>query len=312
MVLNASASTAGIVCGCALLATALTGCEDNPGIGFNGTVNAASAFGVTSTAFFSSVRVLPFSNLGSSIITGVNATQVTATGVVTISPYTCATGSGTQAWDDVDEDGVYSTDDTFTFTFNKCAVQNLSQLLTYTGQMTMTQFTLTGDPLGNPLGGWQMGAVFTLTDLTVTDGKTTRVYNGGFDFSSASPQGVTETIAISGQSLAGVADNATDTLKDFSVTEDNDRASFVYSNLQISATLDSAAYGALTIETTAPFSGAASFTPSSGAMLIAAADKSSVRMSVESPVNITLEVDANGDGIVDSTHSTVWSVLQSS
>ena len=328
-----------IACGCALLPWVLAGCKNNPGTGYNGVIDANSVFSVTSTAYFSSVRVLPFGSLGNTVITGVDLQQAppysltdfakaqiealgqrtgqylspALTGVVTTMPYTCATGSGTIDWEDADADNAFSTGDTFTFTFNNCAVQDLSSVFTYNGQMTMTQFNLAGDPQGNPSGGWQMSAAFGFTDLSVTDGSKARVYNGGFDFSSTSPQGAIETITITGQSLAGVANNATDTLKDFSVSEIYDRAkTFSYTNLQVNATLDSAAYGALTIKTVSPFSGAASFNPSTGAMLITASDKSSVNMTVDSAVNITLTVDANGDGITDSTHDTVWSVLQGS
>jgi len=325
---------------CVLLPWGLAGCKNNPATGYTGIIDATSVFSVTSTAYFSSVRVLPFGSLGNTVITGVDLQQTSPafslaefakaqiealsqragqypspalTGVVTTMAYTCATGGGTIDWDDADGDNAFSTGDTFTFTFDNCAVQDLSSLLTYSGQMTMTQFNLTGDPQGDPSSGWQMSANFGFNDLSVTEGAKNRVYNGGFAFSSASPQGVIETITITGQSLAGVANNATDTLKNFSVTEVNDRAvTFTYTDLKVDATLDSAAYGTLTVKTVTPFSGAASFNPSSGAMLITASDKSSVKMTVDSAVNITLVVDANGDGVTDSTHNTVWSVLQGS
>jgi hypothetical protein len=326
-------------CGCILLVCPVTGCKNDPGTGYNGVINAANVLSVTSSAYFSSVRVLPFGTLGSTVITGVDLqrpapvfsladfarAQIEAlaqrtgqypapslTGVVTDMPYDCATGSGTIAWDDADGDNAFSTGDTFTFTFDKCAVQDLSSLLTYSGRMTMTQFDLTGDPQGDPSSGWQMSAAFGFTDLSVTEGSKTRVYNGGFDFSSASPQGAVETITIGGQSLAGVADNTTDTLKDFSLSEEYDRVNFAYSKRTVDTTLDSAAYGVLTIKTVTPFTGAASFNPNGGALLVTASDKTTVNMTVDSAVNITLVVDANGDGITDSTQNTVWSVLQSS
>ncbi len=333
--------TVAVACACLLLPGVLAGCKYNPATGYTGVIDANSVFSVTSTAYFSSARVLPFGGLGNSVITGVDLQQAppysltdfakaqiealgqregqypsaVLTGVVATMAYSCVPGkgSGTIEWNDADGDNAFSTGDTFTFTFDNCAVQDLSSVLTYSGQMTMTQFTLTGDPQGNPAGGWQMGAVFGFTDLSMTQGSKTRVYNGGFDFSSTSPQGAIETITITGQSLAGVANNATDTLKDFSVSEVYDRAkTFSYTNLQISATLDSAAYGALTIKTVAPFSGAGSFNPSAGAMLVTASDKSTVKMTVDSAVNITLVMDANGDGITDSTYDTEWSVLEGS
>lgn len=326
-------------CGCMLLASVIAGCKNNPGTGYNGVINAANVLAVTSSAYFSSVRPLPFGGLGNSVITGVELQQAapafsladfakaqiealaqrtgqypspSVTGAVTSVAYTCATGSGTIAWDDADGDSAFSTGDTFTFTFDKCAVQDLSSLLTYSGQMTMTQFNLTGDPQGNPSGGWQMSAAFGFSDLSVTEGGKTRVYNGGFAFSSTSPQGVIETITITGQSMAGAANTTTDTLNDFSLSEVYDRSSFTYSSLKVNATLDSATYGILTVETVTPFTGAASFNPTAGAMLVTASDNTTVEMTVDSAVNITLVVDANGDGITDSTQNTVWSVLQSS
>lgn len=330
----------GVLVGCTLLPWVLTGCKNNPGTGYNGTINASNVLSVTANAYFSSVRALPFGTLGSTVITGVDLqqdapafsladfarSQIEAVArragqyptpaligaATTPIAYTCATGSGTIAWDDADGDGAYSTGDTFTFTFDQCVVQDLSSVLTYSGRMTMTRFDLTGDPQGDPSSGWQMSAAFGFTDLSVTQGSKTRVYNGGFDFTSASPQGAIETITIAGQSLAGVANNATDTLKDFSLSEEYDRVNFAYSKLKVNATLDSAAYGVLTVETVTPFTGAASFNPNGGAMLITAADNTTVSMTVDNAVNITLVVDANGDGITDSTQSTVWSVLQSS
>lgn len=322
-----------------IIAAVLSGCGGNgQATGFNGNINTSNAVAVAATGYFSSARVIPFGDLGSRTVTGAEIQQpsrafnlvdfakaqiealaerngqypaASLTGVVTDLVYNCVTGSGTIRWNDNDGDNAFSSGDSFVFDFSNCAVRDILGTLVYNNQMTMTQFNLVGDPINNPAGGWQMGALFTLNDLSVQEGLVTRTYNGGFDFSSVSLNGASETLTITGQSLTGVADNASDVLKDFSVTEKLDRATFAYT-LQADSTLDSARYGVLTIKTQTPFSGFSPFTPGGGVMLVTAADKSSVKMTVDSLVNISLDVDANGDGTVDQTLSTAWSVLETS
>lgn len=322
-----------------LLMPLLAGCNNPQTPGFNGKINDANAIAVAATGYFAVARMIPFSNLGDRAVTGVDVSPQAAafdladfakvqiealaalsgqypssalTGVMTTMAYACNTGSGSIAWDDKDGDGKFSTGDTFVFTFNDCAVRDIIGTLVYSNQMTMTQFMLTGDPVNDPSQGWQMSALLTLSDLSVNDGATTRVYSGAYDFSSKSPDGARESIAISGQSVTGTANNGSDVLKDFVVTDDIDRAAFTYTNLVVNATLDSAKYGVLTLKTVAAFSGTTPFDPAKGTMLITAEDKSSVKMSVDNAQSITLQIDANGDGVIDTTQTTDWSVLHQS
>ncbi len=326
------------------LLAALVGCSNPVTPGFNGVINDANGISAAAAGYYAGARVIPFAGLGNHGVTGVQVTssaggfnladfaraQIEAlaarrgqypssviTGVVTkMSAQYCSTGSGTIEWDDKDADQKFSSGDTFVFTFNDCGVQGIAGSLIYNNRMTLTQFKLDGDPQNDPSNGWTMSALFTLDNLSVTEGQATRVYNGGFDFSSTTPDGVKETIDIAGQSLTGTANNAQDVLKDFSLNEKDDRAAFTYS-FSANATLDSARYGELSIKTpsckTGPcFSGTSPFDPSGGTMLITATDKSSVKMIVNSSTSITVEIDANGDGTVDTTRDTAWSVLSGS
>ncbi|HKJ22073.1 MAG TPA: hypothetical protein VKA13_03215 [Gammaproteobacteria bacterium] len=325
------------------LLAALGGCSNPQTPGFNGTINDANGIAVAAAGYYAGARIVPFAGLGNHAVTGVRVaprggafnladfarTQIealaaqkgqypssTLAGVVTAIPYECRTGSGTIQWDDKDGDGKFSSGDTFAFAFNDCAVRDIVGTLVYNNQMTMTQFSLAGDPQGNPSDGWDMSALFTFNKLSVTEGQATRVYSGDFSFSSSTPDGVRETLGVTGTSLTGAANNAQDVLKDFSLNEKDDRAAFTYS-FSANATLDSARYGELSIKSpsckTGPcFSGTSPFDPSGGTMLITATDKSSVKMIVNSSTSITVEIDANGDGTVDTTRDTAWSVLSGS
>lgn len=331
-----------------LLLALTAGCSNPQTPGFNGVINDANGIAAAATGYYAGARMIPFAGLGNHGVTGVRVTSPAGgfnladfaraqietlaarrgqypssviTGVVTkMDNSQCSTGSGTIEWDDKDGDQKFSSGDTFAFTFNACGVQGITGNLVYNGQLSLTNFKLGpdpdgdpngGDPQGNPSSGWAMNALFTLDNLSVTDGQATRVYNGEFNFSSVTPDGVKETIDVTGQSLTGTANNAPDTLKDFAVNEKVDQGAFTYS-FTADGTLDSARFGVLTIKTPARFSGTSPFDPSAGTLLVTASDKSSARMIVNSSTAITVQIDANGDGTVDTTRDTAWSVLAGS
>lgn len=321
-----------------LVLSMTAGCSNPQTPGFNGVINDANGIAAVATGYYAGARVIPFAGLGNHGVTGVRVTSAAdgfnladfaraqietlaaqrgqypssvLTGVVTkMDNGQCSSGSGTIEWDDKDGDQRFSSGDTFVFTFNNCGVEGIAGNLVYDNRMSLTQFTLDGDPQNDPSNGWKMGALFTLDNLSVTEGPATRVYNGAFNFSSVTPDGVRETIDITGQSLTGTANNAQDVLKDFTLNEQDDRAAFTYS-FTADGTLDSARYGVLTVKTQSRFSGTSPFDPSAGTLLVTASDNSSVRMVVDSSTAITVQIDSNGDGTFDTTQDTAWSVLAS-
>jgi len=332
-----------------LLAVVSAGCNNPQTPGFNGKINDANGIAAAAAGYYAGARVIPFAGLGNHGVTGVQVVAAAAgfnlanfataqiealaaqrgeypssvvTGVITtMSNGQCSTGSGTIEWDDKDGDQKFSSGDTFVFTFNDCGVQGIAGNLVYNGQLSLTKFQLGpdpdgdpngGDPQGNPSSGWAMSALFTLDNFKVTEGQASRIYKGGFNFSSVTPDGVKEVIDIKGQSLTGTANSAQDVLKDFTLNEKIDRAIPPTYSFTADATLDSAQFGVLTIATQARFSGTSPFDPSAGVMLITASDKTSVKMTVDTSTSMVLQIDSNGDGTVDTTRDATWSLLAES
>jgi hypothetical protein len=82
--------------------------------------------------------------------------------------------------------------------------------------------------------------------------------------------------------------------------------------LSASGTLDSTQLaGVVQYSTPVTFAGEGFDYPSSGALLVEG-ENSSARLTAIDNVNVTIEVDSNGDGVIDDTINTTWADLTSS
>lgn len=67
--------------------------------------------------------------------------------------------------------------------------------------------------------------------------------------------------------------------------------------------------GSVQSETTTPFEGIGDGYPSSGVMVVTGAANSSETIIVVDSTKLTIEVDEDGDGVIDQTINTTWDAL---
>lgn len=178
------------------------------------------------------------------------------------------------------------------------------------GQLLYTVDAFSGDLLS---GVYDLTMTATFTDFQIATSEDTLVSNGDVTVRLDSQVVPTITTTVSGTSLT--IDGGTDaqTLSNF--------ASMHSQNIELvpspydqtsSGTLDSTRLpGVVTYSTPVPFSGFDSDYPSEGEFLISAPNSSAKLIAVDN-INILIEVDADGDGVVDDTIESTWAALNAS
>ena len=148
-------------------------------------------------------------------------------------------------------------------------------------------------------------------NFSVTENGETASLNGGMTLSQSTTDGLSFTNSISGTSIALAETGGSASLSAFVVSSTEDMSSGAYS-FDITATVSSPEIGgAVTIVTDITFQGVDPNDPFTGQGTITGANNSSVTLIAVDSVNVTLLVDADGDGVVDpdGTINTTWDAL---
>ena len=278
----------------------------------NAQVTAAAAIEAFATASGSTTGDFVPTAAVSALATDVGALAVTTTVRFCSSPPAGAvdTGKGnvTTVVNDADPVG-RSTGDSVTETFNNC-VQGAR---TTNGTHSHTINTLTGTP-GT--------GVFTLdttrmTDKTTTTATSSSTTKGTSTVKESSTDGVTTTRSIIGtDSHTRTAGTATNTsTEDINMTGSTNAANNTFTHSgNIKST--STTRGTHEVATPTPLSGTIGAPPTAGVILIthtppagSTATKSITRITAQADGTVLLEVDSNGDGVVDTTTTTTWAGL---
>lgn len=250
-------------------------------------------------ARFLSLGYLPGSNL--------------AAAVVYTQTVTCDTPSGGSAgtisisWNDADNSGTLTAGDTLSATFTNCysAVDGT----TVNGGLGLSGLVVTGNPTVGP--PWDITATFAFTNLGITDVSGTQTLNGGFSYTGSTTDGITITGNLKGANLS-IAQSSmpTLTLKQFDLTSTVDNNTTAFTETGSGQVFNSDWGGAyVEFQVTTPFEGLGSENPSSGSAKISGANNSSVTLTAIDSTTVQLEVDANGDGVVDATTTNTWDSL---
>lgn len=174
------------------------------------------------------------------------------------------------------------------------------------GAFSMTITSLEGDLTS---GLFALGVDVTLTSFSVTENGETVTANGSLSFLADSRQSPTITTTVTAHSLTVANGGASNTLADFSLSEVFDSATTAYS-MSMQGTLTSTSFsGAVTFTTPTNFQGTGEDHATSGELLIRGAKGGTLRVIVLDSVNVRLELDADGNGLVDTTIDSVWDEL---
>ena len=152
-----------------------------------------------------------------------------------------------------------------------------------------------------------------MTDLQVATGTDTIVNNGDATISLDTMQSPYVAAGTSGTSVTVDSNAGSETLRNYATNQsiDGGREELPFT-LSASGSLDSTELdGIVQYSTPVTFSGEGFAYPSAGSLLVEG-ENSSARLTAVDDVNVVIEVDANGDGVIDDTINTTWASLTSS
>jgi hypothetical protein len=223
------------------------------------------------------------------------------TGVVAEITVQCDNGGSiTVRIDDADNNQQPSSGDTLDIRFNNCFTAQMG--VTLNGEESITDLIITGNPQaeGAP---FSLKAVFTLKNLRVG---AIHTIDGAFSFSESTEDGITFTESISTKKLTVTRSVHSTTLSDFEQAETFNKSTGAYSRAFKGMLTSTKLKGKVTFEMLENFQGLSDDFPSTGVMLIKGNNNSSVKLTAIDDVFAQLEVDENGDGIVDHVINTTW------
>lgn len=210
-------------------------------------------------------------------------------------------GTLTDTWNDADNDGRDSAGDSYTTTYSNCVEGGV----TMNGGVTATLATL----VGNTFGDYQISGSFSFNNLAVSYSGLSVGINGGMSY-SASRTGSNVSVTLQIPLLTTTSPSGSSTIANATLQYSFNESTFAYS-YTITATLSGTSIGGqVTISTLTPFAGTAPGYPVSGSLRVTGAGGSSVTITAIGGGNVRLDVDSNGDGVVDSSSTMTWAALE--
>jgi hypothetical protein len=175
------------------------------------------------------------------------------------------------------------------------------------GEIDLTVGDFSGDLL---LGTYLLSMDAILTNLQVVTSTDTITNNGDATVTLDTEQAPFVATSVSGTSMTVDANTRSQTLSDYasSSTLDGGLQNLPFT-MAANGTLDTTELGG-TVQYSTPveFAGEGINYPASGSLLVEGANSSALLTAVDD-VNVTIEIDSNGDGVTDDTINTTWAAL---
>ncbi len=197
-----------------------------------------------------------------------------------------------------------TTGDFFEFDYNLCD-EDLGEVTDGLIRTDVNNFN--GDL---PAGLYDLTMTFTLTNLQVSTAVDVLTSNGDVSVTFRTANSPAVSTGISGNSRTVDSNGSSESLTNFATALTLD-GNFVPApfTMTTSGTLDSTQLsGVVRYSTEQIFQGFEGDFPDSGEFLVVGVN-SSLRLIAENNVNVRIEIDTDGDGIVDQTINTTWAAL---
>lgn len=208
-------------------------------------------------------------------------------------------GSMSLSLNDRDDNGEVSSGDSIILAFNHCSEDGVLM----NGSMRLTDFDATL-AAGGESGSAR--ASITFDNLSQSSGAVTETATGGFAMQlrwNDSPYGY--ELSLSGDSFRVTGPDGIDELAAFRYQESGSYTGYRFT---VDATLRGA-LGEHRLATSTALTGSYGAYPTSGALVVTAADNSRLTLTAQSASAVRLDVDSNGDGQVESTRQLSWQEL---
>ena len=209
-----------------------------------------------------------------------------------------------------------SANDSYTTSYNQC----VQSTRTLNGTSSFTINALSGVLFSPAPAIWSI-ATTAVSDMTITSATSTRTEKSSYKFSNGSTDGVTYTKIAEGTSTGSVtrATVTTTQSSNFKMTLADNHNTNLYTHT-MSVDKKGGARGDVLIETPtplvgplgtfgrAPDSGSIKVTRTTAATATTAATKSITTITAIGGGNARVDVDSNGDGVIDNTSTVTWSL----
>ena len=219
----------------------------------------------------------------------------------------CLTGGAVTVTGEVADLLTLTANDTFQVLYELCD-DGVGEVIDGVVDFTVGDFA--GDLF---LGTYLLSMDAVVTDLQVLTGTDTITNNGDATVSLDTMQIPFVEAGVSGTSMTIDSNASSEILSNYSSNQTLDAGvQTLPFTLSASGTLDSTQLGGIIqYSTPTTFAGEGVEYPSSGSLLVEGVS-SSARLTAVDNVNVTIELDANGDGVTDETINTTWANLTSS
>ncbi|MEZ2354794.1 hypothetical protein [Caballeronia sp. RCC_10] len=305
---NASAAPVGVITATnatETVAYAYSGVSD---LGAQSQAGASLATGVSVDTPTESVLTASLAQLYKGV--AVKPASNLATGVTASSSGACSGGGSISVTATEAVQGVISNGDSMSISANNCS-ENGEVI---NGQLAFTFSNLSGS-IGSS-AAWSATLGLKYTNLTLKSGGVTIAANGDMTLSYNQSKYQVATAVISGSSLQMDLTKSDATFISRKLTGYGMTASVNGSNNTSSAnftlTGNSPKVGnvSFVVKTNTPFAAVGTANPSVGSMTVTAVNKSSATLTAIDSTNVKIDVDTNGDGVIDQTLNTTWADLK--
>lgn len=223
----------------------------------------------------------------------------------------CDSGNVMLSINDTGVEGL-STGDYANLDFNGCVIDLGEGALTFNGMFYLRATDVTG----TAPGPFTRAFYASYGALTATVFGATMVIDGGLTASLSSPDGVTLATNVNGGRFSAFAQAGgsvfSGSINDFHCDRTLDTETGAYS-VDFEATIYSRELmGSAHFETTVPFTGMADEHPSAGTFVATGAEGATVTLIALDNVNVQILIDADADGVNETTINTTWDALDNS
>ena len=221
----------------------------------------------------------------------------------------CVIPGGTaRIFGDIFDPTTLTTDDSINVDYNNCD-DDIGEILD--GLLEMTIVSFTGDVFFGP---YDLTANLTLTFFQVATAADTILTSGTATVSLNTTNPANVSASVDGASMTTDTNTYSETLTNFHTTQTVDTITQTLPfTIDASGTVDNSQLAGVISYMTdpqAPFTGFGLDFPSSGVLLINGVG-SSARLSAVDNVNVTIDIDTDGDGAYDETINTTWAAITS-
>ncbi|WP_233800700.1 hypothetical protein [Paraburkholderia sp. HP33-1] len=242
---------------------------------------------------------------------GVQPVNNLVAGVTTGSSASCASGGTISVSVTEATPGIVSNGDSMTITATNCSEN---------GEVINGQLAYGFSNISGTIGSstaWSATLTLNYTNLTLQSGGVTIGANGDMSLGYNQTDSQDATAVVSGSSLqmnltqsGGTVISRTLTAYSFngSISGSTNTSSANFTLTGSSPALGSVNY---TVKTTTAFQAVSGANPSVGSMTVTAANNSTATLTAIDSTNVRIDIDSNGDGVIDQTINTTWADLNS-